>query len=488
MVEALAYRTLVEGHDGQPPRPEVLRDLINDGALDLPFCFGRGDAPPKECADAPASNPLLAWPQPLTDRPDAAFRRQFSDAGQCFHYMATLDDAQSDALPGTAVPRALATSAVVRCNDLLDGLLRQVVVIGGPATRRSSHGLYEFMHAVGDSFSGLAHREDGRRKGRVPAGLAADRAAREAAPGALGAHPRDRVPQVGRPPGQDVRRGGGRRRLREADGPSLRRPLRVPVSRGRRGAARAHGSPRPRARPSRRAARGAAGDGHGAGALGRVARVQGEVVRARPSLRGRGVRRAREAGPAARPLRLARPRRLLEPDARLRRHRGARHAREVLGGPESVPLRAERERRLPPVHGRRRRGGPRRARVRLRAARRAALHARLHAHGPSRDVRRREGRAGARVAAPALHVQAEGRALPLGRRADGGELAEAPRGVDDRRRPRLRPRVQPALEGPRAPPAEGDARHPAGRRVGPAARALRAHPRPQALVVRGLRA
>ena len=47
VLEALAYRTLVEGHDGQPPRPEVLRDLINDGALDLPFCFGRGDAPPE---------------------------------------------------------------------------------------------------------------------------------------------------------------------------------------------------------------------------------------------------------------------------------------------------------------------------------------------------------------------------------------------------------------------------------------------------------
>ena len=164
VVEALAYRTLVEGHDGQAPRPEVLRDLINDGALDAPFCFGRGDTPPKECVDAAASNPLLDWPQPLTDRPDAAFRRQFSDVGQCFHYMATLDDAQTDPLPGTSVPRALATSAVVRCNDLLDGLLRQVVVIGGLATRRSSHGLYEFMHAVGDSFSGshTERAEDGR--------------------------------------------------------------------------------------------------------------------------------------------------------------------------------------------------------------------------------------------------------------------------------------------------------------------------------------
>ena len=164
VLEALAYRTLVEGHDGQPPRPEVLRDLINDGALDLPFCFGRGDAPPGDCIGMAASNPLLDWPQPLTDRPDAAFRRQFSDVGQCFHYMATLDDAQTEVLPGTDVPRALATSAAVRCNDLLDGLLRQVVVIGGPATRRSSHGLYEFMHAVGDSFSGshTERTEDGK--------------------------------------------------------------------------------------------------------------------------------------------------------------------------------------------------------------------------------------------------------------------------------------------------------------------------------------
>ena len=158
VLEALAYRTLAEGHDGQPPRPDVLRDLINDGALEPPFCFGRGDAPPKACVNAPASNPLLDWPQPLTDRPDAAFRRQFSDPGQCFHYMATLADAQTDPLPGTAIPRALAEDAVVRCNDLLDGLIREIVIVGGPAARRSSRGLYEMMHAVGDSFSG-AHTE-----------------------------------------------------------------------------------------------------------------------------------------------------------------------------------------------------------------------------------------------------------------------------------------------------------------------------------------
>ena len=158
VIEATAYRTLVEGHAGQPPRPDVLRDLINDGALDAPWCFGRGDSPPGECRDAPAENPLLCWPQPETDRPDAFFRRQFSDSGQCFHYMGTLTDSLSEPLPGTTIPRALATSAVVRCNDLLDGLLRQVVVDGGSGTRRSGFGLYEMMHSVEDSFSG-SHTE-----------------------------------------------------------------------------------------------------------------------------------------------------------------------------------------------------------------------------------------------------------------------------------------------------------------------------------------
>jgi hypothetical protein len=163
VIEATAYRSLVEGHGGQPPRPDVLRDLINDGALDAPWCFGRGDSPPRDCRDAPAENPLLCWPQPETDRPDAFFRRQFSDSGQCFHYMGTLTDSLSEAFPGTSTPRALATSAVVRCNDLLDGLLRQIVVDGGPGTRRSGFGLYEMMHSVEDSFSGSHTERSGDR-------------------------------------------------------------------------------------------------------------------------------------------------------------------------------------------------------------------------------------------------------------------------------------------------------------------------------------
>lgn len=159
VIEALVYRSLVEGHDGHPPRPDVLRDLFNDGDLAPPLCFGWDGHPPAYCRrKGTATNPLLDWPRPLTDQPDAAFRRQFSDAGQCFHFMAKLDDAESDPIAGTDIPRGLATTALVRCSDLLDDLLRQVVIDGGPGTRASGYGLYELMHDVGDSFSG-AHTQ-----------------------------------------------------------------------------------------------------------------------------------------------------------------------------------------------------------------------------------------------------------------------------------------------------------------------------------------
>ena len=81
VIEALAYRTLVEGHADQPPAPEVLRDLFNDGALAPPICFGDAASRTAACRTASVDNPLLEWPEPRTDRPDAAFRRQFSDPG-----------------------------------------------------------------------------------------------------------------------------------------------------------------------------------------------------------------------------------------------------------------------------------------------------------------------------------------------------------------------------------------------------------------------
>ena len=158
VIEALAYRTLVEGHGNQAPAPEVLRDLFNDGALARPICFGGVATQTTACRTASVDNPLLEWPEPRTDRPDAAFRRQFSDPGQCYHFMATLEDEATAPLEGSPIPRALATTAVVRCRDLLDGLLRQIVVVGGATTRDGGRGLYELMHSVTDSFS-YAHAQ-----------------------------------------------------------------------------------------------------------------------------------------------------------------------------------------------------------------------------------------------------------------------------------------------------------------------------------------
>jgi hypothetical protein len=158
VIEALAYRTLLEGGDGQPPRPDVLRDLINDGALVPPICFGVGPDPPRACRRAVSENPLLAWPQPRTDRPDNNYSRQFSKPGQCIHFMGMLADEDTVPLDGRHVPRGLATTAVVRCTNLIEEMVRQVVVVGGVGTRESGYGLYELMHAVTDSFSN-AHAE-----------------------------------------------------------------------------------------------------------------------------------------------------------------------------------------------------------------------------------------------------------------------------------------------------------------------------------------
>lgn len=156
VIEVLAYRTLLEGGDGQPPRPEVLRDLINDGALLPPVCFGV--AAPERCREAVSENPLLAWPQPRTDRPDNDYSRQFSKPGQCVHFMGMLSDEATVPLPGRHVPRGLATTAVARCTNLVEDMMRQIVVVGGAGTRESGYGLYELMHAVTDSFS-YAHSE-----------------------------------------------------------------------------------------------------------------------------------------------------------------------------------------------------------------------------------------------------------------------------------------------------------------------------------------
>jgi hypothetical protein len=81
--------------------------------------------------------------------------------------MGMLSDEGTVPLEGRHVPRGLATTAVARCTNLLEEMMRQVVVVGGAGTRESGYGLYELMHAVSDSFS-YAHVE------RIPGTLQVD--------------------------------------------------------------------------------------------------------------------------------------------------------------------------------------------------------------------------------------------------------------------------------------------------------------------------
>ena len=254
VIEALAYRTLVEGHGGQPARPDVLRDLINDGALDAPWCFGRGARPRASAWTAPAENPLLSWPQPETDRPDAFFRRQFSDAGQCFHYMGTLTDSLTVRFPAAPSPApwprapscAATTSSTFSCGRWSSR--------AAPGTRRSGFGLYEMMHFVEDSFS-CSHAQRTPDGNRLPPRLEADREDRRDPDGAREQDSRRRLPPVGRPPGQDVRGRGRCRGLRPAHGSSVRRSVRVPLRGGRPRPPGDRRAPGPRARPAPRSAR-----------------------------------------------------------------------------------------------------------------------------------------------------------------------------------------------------------------------------------------
>ena len=63
VIEALAYRTLIEGHDGRPPQPEVLRDLFNDGDLAPPLCFGWAPKPSEKFCLRPhwSSRPVVTF-------------------------------------------------------------------------------------------------------------------------------------------------------------------------------------------------------------------------------------------------------------------------------------------------------------------------------------------------------------------------------------------------------------------------------------------
>ena len=346
--------------------------------------------------------PSPRWPRPLTDQPDAAFRRQFSDAGQCFHFMARLEDAEPADIEGTSIPRGLATTALVRCRDFLDNLMRQVVLDGGPGVRKGGYGLYELMHAVDDSFSGShTQRVPGTEAieelriwkplTRLP-GLSNEKIARipDSAFHKWDDH-RDKIYVV------EERVTADGRRCKDLTG----FPYSVPYE-----CLSETGDHARQAivellivvrdlRVAHKAASAEAGNSPhaGAGAVRRLASLQGPLVPGRLCLPGRRVPGAAAHRPLSRLVRLPRPRHDLQHHPKVPRRHGQGNALPVQLGLEPVRLRAVRRGRFPPLRhrGGRRPGWPRGG---PRAPDRTAPRAGIHSRGLARRVRRRPHRIG----------------------------------------------------------------------------------------------
>ena len=260
------------------------------------------------------------------------------------------------------MPRGLATTAVARCTNLVEDMMRQVVVVGGVGTRESGYGLYELMHAVTDSFSyAHAERMPGTHGDRLPARLGA----RLRAPGEPPQRLLRRLPPAAR----------RRRPARQRVHPDLRGEQGAPLQGAHRPAL--HGSRSP-ASPRRATWRGRrwssssswcatcawrrlalpAGAAHRPPEVGGLEGVQGPVVHP-----GEPLRRGGMPGEAARRARrderhALRRRSDHQPEPGLLRRHGELPADPVDAAGEPVRVRARRRGRLPAdVRERRRTSG-----------------------------------------------------------------------------------------------------------------------------------
>ena len=162
IIEAHAYRTLAEGtarYDdglgGEADGRQVLEDLMEAGILKGARCFpvySRGrDCPPPEARRA-----LDWWPRPWTGHSDMVFSRQFGPVGQCYHFLGRRSDERNGVTPG------LGEVAFGRCLGTLRELMNVVAGADPLLAHGLNNGIYELLHAVGDSFSSAhAERADG---------------------------------------------------------------------------------------------------------------------------------------------------------------------------------------------------------------------------------------------------------------------------------------------------------------------------------------
>ncbi|MFP2930847.1 hypothetical protein ACLESO_37735 [Pyxidicoccus sp. 3LG] len=158
IIEAQAYRTLAEGSTryddglgGEADGRQVLEDLMEAGILKGARCFPVY-SPGRECPPAEAARALDWWPRPWTGHSDMVFSRQFGPVGQCYHFLGRRSDER------LGLEQGLAEVAFSRCMGTLRELMNVVAGADPLLAHGLNNGIYELLHAVGDSFSS-AHAE-----------------------------------------------------------------------------------------------------------------------------------------------------------------------------------------------------------------------------------------------------------------------------------------------------------------------------------------
>ncbi|MCP3142379.1 hypothetical protein [Pyxidicoccus xibeiensis] len=158
IIEAQAYRALAEGSTryddglgGEAEGRQVLEDLMEAGILKGARCFPVYSKE-RVCPPGEAARALDWWPRPWTGHSDMVFSRQFGPVGQCYHFLGRRSDER------LGQDRGLGEVAFSRCMGTLRELMNVVAGADPLLAHGLNNGIYELLHAVGDSFSS-AHAE-----------------------------------------------------------------------------------------------------------------------------------------------------------------------------------------------------------------------------------------------------------------------------------------------------------------------------------------
>jgi hypothetical protein len=161
-IEANAYRRLAATAEGRA----ALAALWQFDALEPPACLEPG--PEGSACALDTNRPLLFWPPLRSDAEDFSLTTQFDSRGQCYHFMASGEDALGPrrALdlaggPRLEVPSRMLVDAQARCTRTLTTFFREAIVDRRRGMTKFS-GVYALMHSVADSYSGGHTQRDPR--------------------------------------------------------------------------------------------------------------------------------------------------------------------------------------------------------------------------------------------------------------------------------------------------------------------------------------